>query len=837
MELFELLGTIAVNNSVANEAIDETTEKAEQSSSKFGNFLGKVGSVATKIAGVGVAALGAVATGLGALTKQSVAAYADYEQFVGGVETLFKDSSKKVLEYANNAYKTAGLSANQYMDTVTSFSASLLKGLNGDTAKAADIANTAIVDMADNANKMGTSMESIQNAYQGFAKQNYTMLDNLKLGYGGTASEMARLINDSGVLGDTVKITAQDVNDVSFDKMIEAIHTVQVEMGMSGLTAEEAAEAVKNGSMTQEEAFEAMGTTAKEASTTIQGSIGLMKSAWENFLTGMADPDQDFDALLENLVDSVVTVADNLIPRIAETLPRLVQGISGVIETLGTYMPELLSKLLPALLEGAGQLLTQLVTGIPALFEAVVPALVESVKMILSSAMESSGIGSFLDDFLGEGTMGTYMETMTGIRDDMAEIFSPLLGKFEEIKTTFLENIGQIKEPVTTLFSDIMGSASDIWESVGRPIYEAIEYAIEWVLDRFNEALPTIITIVSDTFSLLSDLWNNVLKPAFNDIGIVIECLQPIFEVVFGVLASIFGTLVSAIGDLWNNSLKPIFSGIIEFLSGIFTGDFSKIIDGLVNIFKGLWSGIKTIVSAIVEVVSKVFGGLWDIVKTIFGGMFDTISGVFSKIFSTISSVIGTIASTISSVFGAIYDTISSIFTSISDTISSIWNGIWDTIKGVINSILGGIEGMVNGVIKGINKILGGIDTIVGGVGDLIGLDWSVPTLNEISLPRLAKGTVVDKPTIAQIGEDGTEAVVPLEKNREWIARVSEEMQIQGIGGDKETLSVLKEILALLKELKEDYSDMPHILIDAMVNGLKFRVNNREFARLVKAVN
>lgn len=298
MELFKLLGTIAVNNSGANEAIDETTEKAEQSSSKFGNFLGKVGGVATKIAGVGVAALGAVATGLGALTKQSVEAYADYEQLVGGVETLFKDSSKKVLEYANNAYKTAGLSANQYMDTVTGFSASLLQGLGGDTEKAAEIANLAVTDMADNANKMGTSMESIQNAYQGFAKQNYTMLDNLKLGYGGTASEMARLINDSGVLGDTVKITAQDVNDVSFDKMIEAIHKVQDNLDITG-------------------------TTSKEASTTIQGSIGMMKSAWENFLTGMADPDQDFDALLENLVDSVVTVADNLIPRIAETLPRL----------------------------------------------------------------------------------------------------------------------------------------------------------------------------------------------------------------------------------------------------------------------------------------------------------------------------------------------------------------------------------------------------------------------------------------------------------------------------------------------------------------------------------
>ena len=176
----------------------------------------------------------AAASGVAFLTKSSLEQYAEYEQLVGGVETLFKQSADIVQQYADNAYKTAGMSSNEYMDTVTSFSASLLQGLGGDTAKAAEVANQAITDMSDNANKMGTSMQMIQNAYQGFAKQNYTMLDNLKLGYGGTQEEMARLINDSGVLGDAFVATANNINEVSFDKIIEAIHVVQTNMGVTG---------------------------------------------------------------------------------------------------------------------------------------------------------------------------------------------------------------------------------------------------------------------------------------------------------------------------------------------------------------------------------------------------------------------------------------------------------------------------------------------------------------------------------------------------------------------------------------------------------------------------
>ena len=253
-------------------------DDAGQGALKFGdllkaNVLGDFITSGLKTVAGAVKQLGSVFLTVG---KEALDSYADYEQLVGGVETLFKDSSGIVENYANNAYKTAGLSANDYMETVTSFSASLLQSLDGDTAKVAEVSNMAVTDMADNANKMGTDMSSIQNAYQGFAKQNYTMLDNLKLGYGGTKSEMERLLSDAQKISG-VKYDISNLNDV-----YQAIHVVQGELGITG-------------------------TTAKEASTTIQGSVSAMKSAWQNMLTGIADDNADFDGLINNLVDSIVT--------------------------------------------------------------------------------------------------------------------------------------------------------------------------------------------------------------------------------------------------------------------------------------------------------------------------------------------------------------------------------------------------------------------------------------------------------------------------------------------------------------------------------------------------
>ena len=302
MDLFTLFGTIAINADAAHKTIDSTTGKASGLASTFD----KVGTSAASL-GKTIAKWLAVGAG-GAFLKSSIGAYADYEQLVGGVETLFQNSSSEVMKYASNAFQTAGMSANKYMETVTSFSATLVKGLGGDTAKAAEVADMAVTDMADNANKMGTPIESIQNAYQGFAKQNYTMLDNLKLGYGGTASEMARLINDSGVMGKRFKATAKNLKNIPFDKQIEAIHEMQKQMGIAG-------------------------TTAEEASGTIAGSWLALGASWENLLAGLSDGNADIDALMDNLFTSVENVAKN----IGKVAPSLMKNLGDMIINVAKY--------------------------------------------------------------------------------------------------------------------------------------------------------------------------------------------------------------------------------------------------------------------------------------------------------------------------------------------------------------------------------------------------------------------------------------------------------------------------------------------------------------------
>lgn len=311
MDVFTLLGTIAINNESANKAITDTTKMAGIATKDMGRAFEKIGSAAVKCGKIIASGLTAGAAAMGALLKSSIGEYAEYEQLVGGIETLFKDSKRRVMDYANQAYKTAGLSANEYMSTVTGFSASLLQGLNGDTEKAAELANMAIEDMSDNANKMGTSMKSIQDAYQGFAKQNYTLLDNLKLGYGGTQEEMARLINNSGVLGKAITVTAETVNQVPFNKIIEAIHVVQTEMEITG-------------------------TTAKESSSTISGSFASFKATWRNFLTGLANEDADMSALYNNMTEAGQIVLDN----VTSVLPTIKENILIALEELAQDVDE-----------------------------------------------------------------------------------------------------------------------------------------------------------------------------------------------------------------------------------------------------------------------------------------------------------------------------------------------------------------------------------------------------------------------------------------------------------------------------------------------------------------
>lgn len=361
MNLLDLFVKISVDDGDVDKGFSETSSKAETLAGKLKGGL----ATAAKVGGAAIAAAGAAAV---AITKQAVENYGEYEQLVGGVETLFKSSADTVMQYAANAYQTAGMSANEYMTTVTAFSASLLQSMGGDTDAAAEKANLAITDMSDNANKMGSSMESIQNAYSGFAKQNYTMLDNLKLGYGGTKEEMQRLIDDANALnaaqGNYTNYTIDSYADI-----VDAIHTVQTEMGITG-------------------------TTQLEAATTIQGSISSMKAAYENFVTGLGDENADIAELATNLIDSAVTVAENILPvieRVLENIGTIVQEKGPeMIERFVSYAVEKLPDIIRlgiqmviALVKGLAQNFPQLVTGVLDMVATIIDTLVDSIPDII----------------------------------------------------------------------------------------------------------------------------------------------------------------------------------------------------------------------------------------------------------------------------------------------------------------------------------------------------------------------------------------------------------------------------------------------------------------------
>ena len=387
MNLLDLFVKISIDDGDVDKGFSETSSKAE---TLAGTLKGGL-ATAAKIGGAAIAAAGAAAV---AITKQAVENYGEYEQLVGGVETLFKSSADTVMQYAANAYQTAGMSANEYMTTVTAFSASLLQSMGNDTDAAAEKANLAITDMSDNANKMGTDMQSIQNAYQGFAKQNYTMLDNLKLGYGGTKEEMQRLLDDANALnaaqGNYTNYTIDSYADI-----VDAIHTVQTEMGITG-------------------------TTQLEASTTIQGSIASMKAAYDNFITGLGDENADMAELTTNLLGSTVTVAENLLP----VVEKILENIGVVVQEKG---PEMIEKFvgyaiekLPQVIELGMKMVMAIVSGLaenlPQIVRSVLDMMATIVKTFVSSLPDIVGVGKQIVKGLWEGirAMGGWIKEKVG---------------------------------------------------------------------------------------------------------------------------------------------------------------------------------------------------------------------------------------------------------------------------------------------------------------------------------------------------------------------------------------------------------------------------------------
>ena len=425
------------------------------------------------------------------LGKQSIMGFAEQEQLIGGVDTLFKESSAQVQQYANEAYKTAGLSANEYMETVTSFSASLLQSLGGDTAAAAQKADQAITDMSDNANKLGTDMTSIQNAYQGFAKQNYTMLDNLKLGYGGTKQEMERL------LADAEKLSGVKYDISSYADIVDAIHVVQTEMGITG-------------------------TTAKEAATTIQGSANAMKSAWSNLLTGMSNENLNLDTLVQNVIDSVNTFADNLIPRLQIMLPRFVQGLTQLISDMIPYVAPALELLLPSLVEGVGSLVSGIVQALPAAVEAiaaVVPMLVEQITILLPQILNAgidiiaalaSGIGENLPTLI-PAVVDAIITITEGLLDHIDLLIIAAGQLIVGLAKGLIEAIPRLIERLPEIISAIVNGLLKGLAAIGevgldlvKGLFNGISNAAAWLYDKLRGWVSDVLSWVKGLFGINS---------------------------------------------------------------------------------------------------------------------------------------------------------------------------------------------------------------------------------------------------------------------------------------------------------------------------------------------
>ena len=1009
------------------DSAEEAGEDAEEAGDGFTVFKGVLANLASTAITAAVDGLKKLAGALVDVGKQAIGNYAAYEQLVGGVETLFGDSADIVQEYAQNAYKTAGMSANEYMETVTSFSASLLQGLEGDTATAAKAANTAIVDMSDNANKMGTSIASIQNAYQGFAKQNYTMLDNLKLGYGGTASEMARLINESGVLnkaqednseeaarlnanlealkkkyaemgvelqaqsvrhnqvsseykkaiteldeigaksGETSKayqkqaekveklgqklaasteamnasklaidrtktgikdaqkavdnlgaatvITADTVKDVPFDKIIEAIHVVQTEIGITG-------------------------TTSKEAASTIEGSGGSMRAAWQNVLTGIADTNQEIAPLIEAFVETASSAAENYLPRISavvdglvelftvvwnETLPKIAEhfpALQGVVDFFnwikenGTAIETVLAAITAGFVAfKAAAVMTKAITAFQTLFSVLQSG--QGIMAALNTIMAANPIGLIVtavaalvagfvvlwnksEDFRNfwinlwetvKGAVDSAIQWIVQAWNDITEFFVgivtwfndnvivPIVEFFKNLWVTvsgffvsLWNDIVKVWETVTTWFDDniiqpLVKFFKGLWDSVSgffvslwndivkvwqavtgwfdkniiqplvkffKGLWDGIVYWFHTIIDPWIEIARRAFLLFKDKvidplvkwFTKLWDTVKNAAIAAWNFIKGVWIAVSSWFN------ANVVQPLVNFFVSLWT-AIKNAASAAWNFIKGVWvavSGWFKNyVINPVVNFFVGLWNALKNGASAAWNGIKNV----WNVVKTwfsnnviapvknFFKGMWDGLKTGAKNAWQGIKDVFGKVKDWFKDKFSQAWQAVKNVFSTGGRIFTGIKDGIVSAFKTVVNAIIRGINTVVAVPFNAINGFLNMLRNI-----NILGIapfGW-IQNIGVPQIPLLAKGGVLDKGArLVEAGEDGAEAIVPLEHNTEWIKKVAGELKTALIDANSMRTGIYpmeqaKEDKSMVRAFKEALSQMK-IELDDEVAG------------------
>lgn len=562
INLFDLYAKITLDTSGYENGLDNASGKAS-------GFADKLKSGLATASKVGAAALTAAATGMAALTKASIDQYAEYEQLVGGVDTLFKTASDKVQEYAANAYKTAGMSANEYMDTVTSFSASLLQSLGGDTEKAAQKADQAITDMADNANKMGTGMEMIQNAYQGFAKQNYTMLDNLKLGYGGTKGEMERL------LADAEKLSGQKFDISSYSDIVDAIHVVQTEMGITG-------------------------TTAKEAASTIQGSVSAAKSAWSNLITGIAADNADLDTLIGNFVSSVETAAGNIIPRVSVMLGGISQLVTSASTTIIPMVITTITDNLPALLQAAVALVGALGQGIIDSLPAITQAAIDILFFLANGLIEN--LPTLIDGIV-QVTL-TIVQMLTS-PDFLTQLIETAILLIMTLAQGLIDAIPQLIAAVPMIIGNLLAAIIVELPNIIQMGIDLLFALIDGIIKCIPELVAAVPTLI---IAFVNGIVNNLDKIILAASQIIVSLITGIIGAIPELIAAVPRVIAAIADTIRNYDWGGIGRNIVQGLKDGIAGMWDNIKDWFNEKVNSLVGGVKRILG--IHSPSKVFAGI-----------------------------------------------------------------------------------------------------------------------------------------------------------------------------------------------------------------------------------
>lgn len=707
MNLFDLMAKITLDTSEYDDGLKKSESRGKQ-------FAKSLGSGLTKAAKVVTGAIAAGGAAVAALTTSSVRAYADYEQLSGGVEKLFgKDASSIMMRYAENAYKTAGMSANQFLEQSTSFAAALIQSYEGDTMQAANQANKAMMAISDNFNTFGGDISSVQSAFQGFAKQNYTMLDNLKLGYGGTKTEMERLIKDANEYAKANGMAA-DLTIENFGDIVEAIDLIQQKQGIAG-------------------------TTAKEAATTISGSIGMMKAAWQNLLVAFSSGESDLGKYLSSFTKSAETAFNNILPVAEQAIKSIGQFIADVVPMIGKKLPGLISEVLPGLVEAGTSLITSLIAGIseglpiliksaPKIIKSIKdglvegwPAIKEAGKSIIN--MVGEGISSAKDWVVEKATeiWNSIIDSLPLSWDSISEKASGLVetlsGAFDSIKESF--------ENLKTAISPIIDSISDYVENID--FAEVASTTLEGVIDALSVVVDTLSTGITTVVDGISSFVNWLTEGSTG--------AEAFKAVIIGLAAGI-GTYMAVVGAItiaqkaWE-AITIAVSVAQKLLNAAMNANPIGIIIGLISAlvaaFIYLWNNS--------EEFRNFWINLWDSIKRIASTVINAVSGFFKNLVSSISNAWTSIKTATTTTWNSIKTGVTTAVTSVKTAVTTAFNSvktavknIWDGIKTTISDAIDGAKTAVTDAIDAIKNIFN--------------FNWSLP---DIKTPHF---TIGDGPTV-----------------------------------------------------------------------------------------